>query len=181
MEGETISRRICFAAILAWYNAVPHVKLTGTVEQIREGASKTYYKSIKYGWYEYFASPGRLGGRVKSDVAAPFNWHMTVRQWVRVEVREAKRILRSLSLEEWWAFEFEPHPRAFPPACVVKALSLPVRPRPPSLWLNPPKCYICDTTRVDSDFARHHAINHDVCGFCRRAGFLYEGQWFHIH
>ena len=87
-----MSGRVTFAAIIAWYGWCPGRKLSGTVEEIREGAGEIYYKSLKYDWYDYFAGPGadrRCGGRVKSDAAAPFDWHMSVKEWVKVQVKEA--------------------------------------------------------------------------------------------
>ena len=175
-----MSGRVTFAAILAWYRWCPARKLSGTVEEIREGAGEIYYKSLKYDWYDYFAGPGadrRCGGRVKSDAAAPFDWHMSVKEWVKVQVKEAKRLVRSLPLQEWWSFEFEPHSRVFSSADVAMALALP-HPMIPFMWFFPPTCFICGSKRVDSDYARPHAIGHDVCGICRKDGFwfFFDGE-----
>ena len=146
-------------------------------EDLREEVGWLYEEAIEAAWYSIFE---RLARMTRSDVLPEFGIFVTsprsatVEVFVTARVRAARQHVLDLSIEEFWAFAFEPAPE-FVQDNQAFIASLPNLPQPPipAIWLEPPgpTCDMCG-----SRGARAHHTGMEVCETCCETQF--NGCWF---
>ena len=127
---------------------------------LRDEVAWIYEESIEAAWYFTFEHLARM---TRSDLL-PDCGNVTVEAFVRARVILATQFLMGMSMEEFWAFEFEPS-LAFMEAYPEFMISLPTLPRPsiPPTWLEPPGA-TCD--RCGSRNAMLHHTGELLCENC---------------
>ena len=113
-------------------------------EDLRDDFALVYDEFVEATWYYTFE---RLAHMSRSDLL-PECGGITVKAFVRARVQDATQYIKGLSVEDFWAFEFEPSPDFVEQNAELIATVLRMDSNAthiPSIWLEPlgPTCNMC--------------------------------------